>query len=113
MHEVSQSTLKSILTFSDRCDPDIAAFQHAINHSGDELHPHSTYERKAKKFPTPLARSRASLNILSANPPSLLRVAKSTIAPSGEYHLALMFGPLIIESGIPEYARPRKVPNKI
>ena len=113
MHKVLCSNMKSILAFSDRCDPDIADFQHAIIHSGDELHPQRNYERKTKKSPTSLARSRAFLDVLSGYPtpalPSLLRVAKSKITPSGEYHLALMFGPLIIESGIPRYARPRRV----
>ncbi|KAL9627503.1 MAG: hypothetical protein Q9204_006518 [Flavoplaca sp. TL-2023a] len=35
----------------------------------------------------------------------LSRVAESEIAPSGRYHLALMFGPIIIESGVPRTRR--------
>lgn len=58
---------------------------------------HKKNDGPYRKYLTPLARVFSHRSRLS-------RVVESKIAPSGRYHLALMFGPIIIESGVPRYA---------
>lgn len=71
---------------------------HQFNLSDHRSYSHRDFKSRSKKYLAPL------INYNISNGMRLLRSARSKIAPAGSVHLAMMFGPLIVESGIPRYA---------
>ena len=83
--------------------PGFKTFQRKINLEEDRAYASRHHKNLFQRHLMNLLETEHAITEHSALalPFHIVNAAKSEIAPSGPFHLAMMFGPLIIESGTP------------